>query len=529
MKRIPRPKKTERAFTASEMAEALLSVVPEMNESFSRADLELALDDRGWINLNASNYLANTGDADPTTRKFLVTRSRMYWHRDPLAHQAVRLWTDYGIGDGISFNSTGTGVMDRLNKFWKARANRRLLSSRGLQRLSRKLLVDGELFFAIFGAPDAQDKKLRLLDPLQVTDRITDPDDDEHILAYRRMTSDNKTLYYMDWAAEPDDVAIAEEQIRKQFKEKTVSIEEDVVIYHLPYDEFGWRGNGLLIPALDWSREHRRFMEARVAITKALSKFAHKLTMKGGQALIDQMKKRLQSSHVDNGANTIEKNPTPASGSTWLQNNGIELEQMPRATGAGDAKQDSDGLKLMVCAATNIMLHYFGDPSTGNLATATAMELPMLKSFTGYQKLWADAIRDLFSIVLNEQDDLKPAVIDIDMAPILKDDLRNLGTAIQAIAMVFPEIAVDEVLQAMLIALGINNVEDVMDSIREKRQNDQAGNKALQDKLQQMLGTQQGGQPQLGGKPAASTPQLNAESVKDLTAALIRVAEAMAA
>jgi hypothetical protein len=528
-----------RSFSVNEMAEVLMTL-PEISESFTRADLELALDDRGWINPMSQNSI---GEMDPASRKILVTRARMYWSRDPLAHQAVRLWTDYGIGDGVSFNvagkkKTATGAkvpsgtnptQQKLNKFWKARTNRKLLSSRGMQRLSRKLLVDGEIFFAIFGAPDAEDKKIRIIDPLQVTDRITDPDDDEHVLCYRRvLPSNNKPLYYADWTATEDDLALAQEQKDPQTG-KTITLEEDVVIYHLPFDDFGWRGNGLLLPALDWSREHRRFMEARVAITQALSKFAHKLTMKGGQALLDQMKRKLQSSQVERGGSEVERNPQTAAGGTWLQNAGLQLDQMPRATGAGDAKQDGDGLKLMVCAATNIMLHYFGDPSTGNLATATAMELPMLKSFTAYQRLWTDAIRDIFSIVLNETEDEEPTVIDIDLPPILKDDLRNLGQAITAIAAIFPEIGVDEVLQAMMVALGLNNVEDVMDSIREKRDELAANEQKQQDATAKALALAGKSKPGQGSAPAPLAPNLSTEAAQQLTAALVKVAEAIAA
>jgi hypothetical protein len=275
-------------------------------------------------------------------------------------------------------------------------------------------------------------------------------------------------------------------------------------------------------------------MEARVAITQALSKFAHKITMKGGQALLDQMKNRLKSSHVDTGGTTLEKNPQPAPGSTWLQNAGLDLQPTSRATGAGDAKQDADGLKLMVCAATNIMLHYFGDPSTGNLATATAMELPMLKSFTGYQRLWTDAIRDIFTIVLDEQADAEQKTIDIDLPPILKDDLRNLGQAVAAIAAIWPEIAVDDVLQAMVVALGINNVEEVMDSIRAQRKQNKTDEATRQKQMADMLakGTAvptKAAPGKQGAAPLAPNLNLSTEAAIQLTAALVKVSEALAA
>jgi hypothetical protein len=49
------------------MAEALATVVPELvNEAgFTRADLELALDDRGWINPMSQNSI---GEIDSATR-----------------------------------------------------------------------------------------------------------------------------------------------------------------------------------------------------------------------------------------------------------------------------------------------------------------------------------------------------------------------------------------------------------------------------------------------------------------------------
>src|SRR5262249_1607457 len=144
-----------------------------------------------------------------------------------------------------------------------------------------------------------------------------------------------------------------------------------------------------------------------------------------------------------------------------------------------DARSDGDQLKLMHCAGTGIMLHYYGDPSTGNLATATAMELPMLKMFGSYQQLWIDAYRDIFSIVLDEDIDEEPSEIDIDLPPILADDLQKLGQFISQVSGVFPELKVPEVLQMLLISLGVNNVNEVMKSIKKKREEIDAKQVAL--------------------------------------------------
>jgi hypothetical protein len=166
-----------------------------------------------------------------------------------------------------------------------------------------------------------------------------------------------------------------------------------------------------------------------------------------------------------------ERKPPPAPGSTFVNNAGADMVPMPRATGAGDSKEDSNQLKLMVCAATGIMVHYFGDPSTGNLATATAMELPMLKMFEAYQQLWQDAWRDIFSIALQEDPDEEPAQITIDMPPILSDDVGELGDALTKAATVYPVMRkLPQVLRLVLTSLNVPDVAEVMDAAEQAQE-----------------------------------------------------------
>jgi hypothetical protein len=471
-KRKPARKVAESA--AFRDAVDFLHNLPEIREAFTRADIELALDDRGWM---VPGRQWTSADLDAQTRTTLVAKSRLYWQRDPLAEQAVRLWTDYSLAQGFTYKAEDPKVQAKLDAFCKHRRNKAIMDSEGQRCSSKKLLVDGEVFFAMFDQGEGQ-KVIRRIDPLQITDIICDPDDEEHVLGYRRLTANDKVLYYADWRCDDDDLTMLADQPDPSSKGKIGSkIEQDVRIKHRPFNTLLKRGKGLLFTACDWSKEHRRFMEARVAITQALSKFAWKQKVKGGQGIINKLVRDTQSSYAQSGVNSVEKHPQNAPGGTWLENQGMDLTPMPRVTGAGDSKEDGNQLKLMVCAATGIMLHYFGDPSTGNLATATAMELPMLKMFESYQQLWIDCYRDLFSIVLDEDIDEEPAVIDIDLPPILAADLQKLGEFLSQIAAIFPELKVREVLQMCLISLGVNNVAEVMKAIEAKRAEIAAQNK----------------------------------------------------
>jgi hypothetical protein len=523
--RKSKPKKTqnrkqEQIFEVTRAADFLMQI-PEISEAFTQADIELALDDRGW--LVGGKKMA--GELDPLSRTVQINKSRYYWLRDPLVHQAVRLWTDYGLGDtGISYHTDDPGVQKKLDKFMKDRRNRRLLSTHGMRRLSNRLLVDGDLFFAIF-----DDGTIRTFDPLQITDIVSDPDDDETPLCYRRKTANDKVLYYVDWAIADDSnlKALAQKQ-KDPETHKPITLETNVKMYHMPFDAFEKRGNGLFCSAVNWSREHRRFMEARVALTQALAKFAWKGDVKGGQSMLTAIQKRLQSTFVDSGLSAgTERNPQNAPGGTWLQNQGIDLTAMPRNTGAGDARNDADQLKLQVCAGTGIFLHYFGDPSTGNLATATAMELPMLKMFAAYQKLWKDTFRDIFTIVLDESPDDDPAEIVIDCPPILADDLQKLGSFISSAATVFPELKVDPVLKIFLTSLGIEDIDEVMEQIEAKREELQAEQEQQRNDQMKvaMTAAKTGGNKPKPADASGNPAQQNTESADPIAAKLDRLIE----
>src|SRR5579859_2482955 len=93
-----------------------------LSEAFTQADIELALDDRGWL-VGGKRMM---GELDPLSRQVQVNRSRYYWLRDPLAKQAVRLWTDYAFGDqALTWTCEDAATQKNLDKFMKDRRNRR--------------------------------------------------------------------------------------------------------------------------------------------------------------------------------------------------------------------------------------------------------------------------------------------------------------------------------------------------------------------------------------------------------------------
>jgi len=110
-----------------------------LQEATQSVEQELALEDAGWIQFGAANQDVVT----PVERVNNIRASRLYATKDPLGKQAIRLWTDYTFGSGMTFQSEEEKVQEVLAKYWFAQQNSSVLSARGQRKSSDKLLIDG--------------------------------------------------------------------------------------------------------------------------------------------------------------------------------------------------------------------------------------------------------------------------------------------------------------------------------------------------------------------------------------------------
>ena len=421
------------------------------------ADLELARDDIGWDRLGAD---ARDGLSD-MSRVATVKRARAYYLRDPLSKQAIRIWTDYALGRGISWKAKEDSANDVLRDFWDDKINKPILSNQGQRKSSDMLLVDGEIFF-IFFSNRAGDVKIRRIDPLEITEIITDPDDKDTQKLYKRVWSTSqgeiKELYYSDWMNE-DPLETEYMDIQGGMKSATA----EGVIYHVAINSPGTRGVSLLLAAMDWSKAHRKFMEARAAITQALAMFAWKAKVKGSSAQVSSLRNQLRSSYA---SGTAETNPPPARGSTWVENEGVDMQPIKTESGASGAQVDGAMLLQLFGSAVGVFPHYFGAGESFRLATATSMERPLRVQFEAYQQLWGDIYDSIFSYVLERNKIPKnKRFVDIDFPPIVEKDATDSIKAISEILMVIPELNTDEVKKLVLTNLGINNPDEVLKNI----------------------------------------------------------------
>lgn len=405
----------------------------------------LALEDAGWINLSGT-----TGEVIPAAERIMNLKlSRLYAIKNPLAKQAIRLWTDYTFGSGMTWQTEDDGARKALKGFWDARANRKILGAAGQRKSSNKLLVDGMVYFAIFlGANN--EAKIRRIDPLEIVEIITDPDDKEDEKYYRRKWVDrqgqaHETIYRSTTNVKGEPA--------KDVAGQPVKHTDDALVYRLEYND----GNPLLLPALTWLKYYTKFLSSRIAIMLALAKFAWKTKVKGGQAAVDAIKAKTNQQQI-------------AAASVLLENLGSETTPIKTETGARNAYEDGRQIKLMIAAAVGIPEQYFGDISIGNLATAKTVELPMMKMFQSYQKVWSDAYRDIDEVIL-EYNTVPPDkwYVDREFPAIAPADVAAAATAITQILQVMPALADSpDVQQIAMMTLGVNDPAEALEQLAKE-------------------------------------------------------------
>jgi len=364
------------------------------------------IDDFAWVNLSTEN-VGETVDERREDRDATIRRARLAARRNPLAIQAIHLLQHYTLGQGVSIKASNKKIVGRVvDEFWTDPVNEMVLTShQAMKELLAAVFTDGDYFLVLFPDKDAGTMQLGYLDALLVQDVVMDPENSKVPKWYKVKkpitTFDFKNgqydvqpadqfMYYRHWRNEdPPPKGLKEKDIPKG------------LIYQVSADRRGKFGQSQLATALDWLMAHKEFMQDRASLNKAAASVAWRKKRKGGASDISAEVTRLQSSLVLNNSR-YESNPPPASASTIVENEGTQLDWVKTDTGGAAADADERKLRMMAGQGLGgIPNHYFGDEANANLATATAMELPLLKTYEDWQQTVRDILADITTFYLS--------------------------------------------------------------------------------------------------------------------------------
>jgi hypothetical protein len=370
---------------------------------YGMAELEIALDDRGWKRLVAQSQY----EFSRYGIQSIMLICRLYKVKNPLAARGVDVSAFYVFGRGMEISSPDPDANDALQAFFNDPRNAIQFSHTAWTKKEKQTYTDGNVFWAFFSDPQDGRLESRCIDPLEMSDIICDPDD-----------SDTPWFYRRDWTEERFDPATGRRTTQQRcqwyfalgyedlpnFPKGQRMIEgylvaldshgEPIPVYHLKDGDLpGWKfGCPRMYCVVDWLRAYKQGLEDLCTTWRALSRFAWNVETKGGAPAIAAFKQTLATT-LANDLSQIETNPPPVTGSAFIS--GPTNKMTPMQTG-GSTTMNPDNLRrilLMHCAGMGLPESTFGDASIGSLATAEALERQSELMFLQRQEVWREVIQ----------------------------------------------------------------------------------------------------------------------------------------
>lgn len=403
------------------------------------------------------------------------------YDEDAYIKRGINLHTDFTFGRGIDVPKCKSELIqdEVVNRLWWSSVNQRnFFSFVAQQRRHKETLISGELNILIKIDEKTSNLKLYPINPNDIIEIIPDEDDASRPAFYLiRKTRRRWNKTKNEWEA-TETKRTLHRAMRYRLFEATPEEMANGLVYHIGLNEFYeyMRGQSDIQTIFDAADSARDMADDGTALSRANAETAYKTeVLKGGKTVKDAYLAYIKTK-------TDGSNPTAAPASDWVENGAIKREWVQsRDTGAAHRKEDIRAQRAYVWAGAGFGEHYMGDASTGNLATATAMELPVLKMIQAEQKFWASVYGDIVDFAIDvavvmgkvpgtvyDHDELEVETTEnrsysINFPPILQKDIAATMTALG--------IAVDRNLipekTVARLAMELFEVEDIDEALDE--------------------------------------------------------------
>jgi hypothetical protein len=355
-------------------------------------DIELALQNVDWRREIGLSWM----EFSRWGVQQIILMSRLYYIKQATYRRAIDVIAAYVFGRGVEVSSSDPDANDTLNEFYER--NRATFGPAARIASQRSKSMDGNLFWVFFS--DTQDKgtvDARRLDTTEIQEIITDPEDAEREILYRRVYS-SKTF----------DVGTGASSVKSQTcwypalnAPKPVgagdTIGGDPVYWDRPV--YHRKGGSLIkwtfgvpegYPAMEWTKTGARYMQSCATLAASHAQIAWDITTKGGQGAIAGIKNQMGTTVNSQGQQAAwDTNPAAVDGSSTVHGPGTEWK-MVNSRGMGLDPKEGLTYNIPVGNAFGIPPTWLGDMETSNLSTATTLDRPTELGMRARQIEWED-------------------------------------------------------------------------------------------------------------------------------------------
>ncbi|NUS58906.1 MAG: hypothetical protein HOV66_29230 [Streptomycetaceae bacterium] len=455
------------------------------------ADLELALEDKGWRRLGAGGT-----EFTAEGRRTIASICRSLAVSHPLIKRALTVRIGYVWGQGVEIRGrAGEDDAQDVNGVVQAFLDDNVASLSGSQaqeELERALGTDGNIYLAAFTSPLTGRVQVRSTPADEILDIVTNPDDRDEPWFYVR--EHTQTDYVQGLF--PGNTRTASRTVktyhpalgyRPVTRAKMIDGAEvrwDAPILHVPVNRLdGWKyGIPDVYAAAAWARMYRDFLVDWAGLTKALSKIAWKMTGDTRSRAVKAAAAARQS------AAFVPDRPGGDAGQAAALGPGQNLEAVSKSGATIDANSGKP-LAGMVAAGVGLpVTMLLADPGvTGARAVAETLDLPTILEMGMRRLLWQGKLTELINYVIDQavlaprgrlrgslvRDDWDrlvvtlagdvdrtvefdwPALVDVDPVELVKAIVAaegsNVGGAVPLV-----------MLRLLLSALGVEDIDEVI-------------------------------------------------------------------
>jgi len=378
---------------------------------------------------------------------------------------------------------------DIVNSFWRDDENQLAFTSNEAMRdwLDGNV-VDGEKFMICFEDPAPPYVKLTEIPLEEIEMIIYHPQNRLMPAYYKRVWQELKfdgeryvpdgepqVKYYLDHRVSEEQLVEIKKKVKIKAKELADPSER---IFHSMvnplWTKTGRRGISELFASREYFRVYKEFIENRAAINEAATSIAFKRKIKAGPTGVAQFQGKFGGLDVgyDNPDNpsVIRKMTKPLAAAVYDSNPAVDIDWMKTDTGAVNAEKDGQAILMSAGSGLGIFAQYFGEGGDANLATAQAMELPMVKTFEDWQEWVNTYIVQMIFYVIRVATDVENAKKQIDRVsgsfpPLISQDVVKFTTAwSQVVQNVAPgnKVVHREAIKGALTVMNVPNVDALM-------------------------------------------------------------------
>jgi hypothetical protein len=511
------------------------------------AELELALEDRGWQRTLAMSEF----EFSRWGIQQIMLICRLYRIKNPVVQRGILVSAYYVFGRGVEITSKDQAANDVIQAFLSDPRNKSELGHTGLMHSEAKKYTDGNIFWALFTSVDDGQVIIRSIDAIEIEEIITDPQDSSVPWFYHRRWFDqgfnpqtgitqpeSKDAYYVALDYEPK--AGIPAQINGKPVMKDAAGQYVRVLHRKEGGLDKWKfGCPRAYAAVAWARAYKERLEDDATLVRALSRFSMTVETQGGAPAIANWKQALNTTLGNNLASS-ETNPAPVTGSAIVTGPGNKITPF-RSAGMTADPEGGRRCAHMAYMVFGLPETFFSDVSVGTLATATSLDRPTELKFLNDQEIWKEDLERIARYVLDSsakapkgklregvirqlaaasnvhmdpqaiaeavQKTAQQVTIEVKFPAILEGDIvARVGAVVQALTLGgFEATGIDEKtgIFLLMVLLGVEDPEAVLEEMYPDK--DYEPNRKLQqaEKMQQAQDMAAATAPAAGPKPPA--------------------------